>query len=86
MALKHMWTQSPQELEGRTIQQIVAFAGDGRLRDGSAAAAEFREYLDVIPTSLLSDYCQQCLTEGGFHESGLALQDLINHSRQTTRV
>jgi hypothetical protein len=48
------------------------------LRDGSPAATDFREYLDLIPSSLLSQYCQQCLDEP-FQESGLALQDLINH-------
>ncbi len=29
-------------------QQIIAFAGDGRLRDGTAASAEFREYVELI--------------------------------------
>jgi hypothetical protein len=78
MALKDIWTRSRQELETRNIQQIISWAGDGHLRDGSAAATDFREYLELIPASLLSQYCQQCLDEA-FQESGLALQDLINH-------
>jgi hypothetical protein len=78
MALKDIWTRSRQELETRNIQQIISWAGDGHLRDGSAAATDFREYLELIPASLLSQYCQQCLNDA-FQESGLALQDLINH-------
>ena len=77
MALKDMWRQTPQELEGRQIEQIIAWAGDGNLRDGSSASNEFREYLDLIPSKLLAEYCERCLDEP-FEQSGLALQDLIN--------
>ena len=28
--------------------KFIAFAGDGRLRDGSAASAEFREYVSLF--------------------------------------
>jgi hypothetical protein len=76
MALKDLWNTSRAECEARTIQQIISWAGS--LRDGSPAATDFREYLDLIPASLLSRYCDQCLTSP-FQDSGLALQDLINH-------
>jgi hypothetical protein len=76
MALKDLWNTSRAECEARTIQQIISWAGS--LRDGSTAATDFREYLDLIPASLLSRYCDQCLTSP-FQDSGLALQDLINH-------
>lgn len=76
MALKDLWNNSRAECEARTIQQIISWAG--ALRDGSPAASEFREYLDLIPPSLLSRYCDQCL-DTPFQDSGLALQDLINH-------
>jgi hypothetical protein len=77
MALKDMWRQTPQELEGRQIEQIIAWADDGYLRDGSSASDEFREYLDLIPSERLADYCERCLGEP-FEQSGLALQDLVN--------
>jgi hypothetical protein len=77
MALKDMWRQTPQELEGRHIEKIIAWAGDGNLRDGGAASNEFREYLELIPSQLLADYCEQCLDQP-FDQSGLALQDLVN--------
>jgi len=76
--LKDIWSQSREKVENLNIQQIISWAGDGHLRDGSPAATDFREYLDLIPASLLSQYCQQCLDEA-FQESGLALQDLINY-------
>jgi hypothetical protein len=76
MALKDLWSNSRAECEARTIQQIMSWAG--ALRDGSTAATEFREYLDLIPASLLARYCDQCLASP-FQDSGLALQDLINH-------
>jgi hypothetical protein len=75
MALKDLWNTSRGECEARTIQQIMSWAGS--LRDGSTAATDFREYLDLIPASLLSRYCDQCLASP-FQDSGLALQDLIN--------
>lgn len=77
MSLTELWINSRQQLEGKTIQQIIAFAGDGQLRDRNAASEEFRSFLSHVPSSLLSDYVTQCL-EDGFSGSGLALQDLIN--------
>lgn len=77
MALKNILQESPHELGGRNIQQIIAWAGDGQLRDASATATEFREYIELVPASLLADYCTQCL-DGAFTDSGLVLQDLIN--------
>src|SRR6266516_1422376 len=77
MALKDIWSQTPQELDGRHVQQIIAWSGDGFLRDGTAASNEFRGYIDLIPSRLLVNYCTQCLDEA-FDQSGLTLQDLVN--------
>src|SRR5215204_3142542 len=76
MALKDLWSNSRAECENRTIQQIMSWAG--ALRDGSNAATEFREYLELIPASFLAQYCDQCLSSA-FQDSGFALQDLINN-------
>ncbi|MBP7688474.1 MAG: hypothetical protein KA765_11220 [Thermoflexales bacterium] len=77
MSLTALWTKSRSQLEGKRVHQIVAIAGDGRLRDGSGASEEFRDFLLHVPSSLLKDYVDQCLQES-FTDSGLALQELVN--------
>jgi len=32
-------------LDGKTVAQILAFMGDGRLKDNSKTSSEFREFL-----------------------------------------
>lgn len=77
MALLDLWRNDRAELGEKHVQQVIAFAGDGKLRDGSTAPAEFREYLRHIPSDLLSRYTDECL-QGSFQDSGLALQDIVN--------
>ena len=77
MALTELWLESREQIEGKHVQQVIAFAGDGQLRDGSDAAAEFREFLAHVPSALLGEYADQCLRDR-FDNSGLALQDIIN--------
>jgi hypothetical protein len=77
MSLTTLWKDSKTQLEGKHIQQIIAFAGEGQLNDENSASAEFREFIANIPSSLLKEYANQCL-EDKFHDSGFALQDLIN--------
>jgi hypothetical protein len=52
---------------------------DGKLRDGNETSAEFRQFLSHIPSDLLWTYAGQCLTSS-FHDSGLALQDIVNQA------
>jgi hypothetical protein len=35
MALVDLWKSSPEQIKGKTVQQLLAFAGDGHLRDGN---------------------------------------------------
>jgi hypothetical protein len=77
MALTDLWENSRNQIEGKHVQQIIAFAGDGHLRDGGAASDDFRNFLARIPTSMLQGYAEQCLTDS-FTGSGLALQDVVN--------
>ena len=77
MSLVDLWLRDKSQLEGKSIQQVIAFAGDGRLGDGNAASDEFRTYLRGIPSELLAKYTDQCLREP-FQDSGLALQDIVN--------
>ncbi len=76
MALTDLWQQDRKQLLDKRVHQIIAFAGNGRLGDDSAASTEFREYLGVVPTDMLARYADDCLDS--FQESGLALQDLVN--------
>jgi len=49
----------------------------GQLTDGGPAAAEFREYLGLVPSDYLARYADECLHES-FSASGFALQDVVN--------
>src|SRR5690242_17662852 len=75
--LTQLWKEKQEFLEGKSYRQIIQFAGDGRLRDGSNASAELREWLAVIPLSLLRSCGDDCLASS-FEESGQALQDVVN--------
>lgn len=77
MALLDLWTKDRAQLAEKQVHQIIAFAGDGKLRDGSLASTEFRDYLRHIPTDQLSRYADECL-QASFQDSGLALQDIVN--------
>jgi len=77
MSLADLWQKDPDQLRTKQIHQIIPFAGDGRLRDGSATSTELRELLSRIPLDMLSRYADQCLQES-FPDSGLALQDIVN--------
>ena len=77
MALIDLWKKDREQILSKNIQQVIAFAGDGKLFDGSVASMELREYLKNIPSEVLSKYADQCLAES-FQNSGFALQDIVN--------
>ncbi|MDB4950090.1 MAG: hypothetical protein JWM27_2739 [Gemmatimonadetes bacterium] len=77
MSLSSILRANPEQLRGKLVRQIIAFAGDGRLLDGSSAASEFREYLRNVPSGDLARYADECLAEK-FENGGLALQDIVN--------
>lgn len=77
MPLTELWLTSRSQLEDKHVQQIITFAGDGHLLDGSAAAQEFREFLTHLPAKRLQKFAEQCLVDK-FKDSGLALQDVVN--------
>ena len=79
MPLVDFWKSSPDQIRSKTIEQLLTFAGDGKLRDGNVTSAEFRQFLGHIPSDLLSTYAAQCLTSS-FHDSGFALQDIVNQA------
>lgn len=77
MPLLSLWASNPEAVSQLNIEQIVATAGDGNLRDNSPCASELRTYLSEVPTQKLSAYVEQCLSSS-FNKSGMILQDLVN--------
>ncbi|MBF0169797.1 MAG: hypothetical protein HQK87_01685 [Nitrospinae bacterium] len=77
MSLIELWKSGKDQITGKRLQQIIAFAGDGKLADGNSTSTEFREFLSVVPTALLVNFSNQCL-EGSFQDSGFVLQDIVN--------
>lgn len=78
MSLLSYWKSSPEEASGKHIQQLIGIAGDGRLRDDSETARQFREFLANIGSEHLMRYARACLEPPKFTDSGLALQDIVN--------
>ena len=77
MALLDLWNKTPDQLSDKQVQQLIAFAGAGKLIDESDCSAEFRAFLASVPSENLKNYVDQCLTHS-FPDSGLALQDVVN--------
>lgn len=56
MALIDLWNSDRQQIIAKRIDQLIAFAGEGRLRDGNPTSEEFRTLLKVVS----SDVIGQC--------------------------
>jgi len=76
-SISEIWIKSKETFDSKTLSQILSFAGDGKLKDNNVTSKEFRELLDQVPSSLLKQFADNCLTEK-FDDSGFALQDIIN--------
>lgn len=81
MALIDLWISATESIRDKHIQQIISFAGSGRLVDESKTSTEFRAYLSHVPSDLLARYANECLVSS-FDQSGLALQDIVNQIGQ----
>lgn len=79
MSLVDLWQASPKQLSDKHVQQVIAFSGNGKLKDGNGTSAEFRSFIDLIPSTFISRYATECL-ETRFDDSGLALQDIVNQA------
>lgn len=76
-SITELWAKSKDTFETKTLSQILAFAGDGKLKDGNSTSIEFRELLDQVPSKFLKQFADNCLSEK-FDDGGRALQDIIN--------
>ncbi|ARN81518.1 hypothetical protein [Methylocystis bryophila] len=77
MPLMTLWSTSPAAVDQFTIEQVVATAGDGVLKDGSVCSSELRGYLSQVPSAKLESYVERCLGSP-FPKGGMVLQDIVN--------
>jgi hypothetical protein len=77
MPLLALWQSNPTAVGEFSIEQAVAAAGDGALKDGSSCSLEFREFLSQVTSDKLASYVEHCLSTS-FPKGGIVLQDLVN--------
>jgi len=77
MPLIDLWRSNPDQIEQYGIDQIVAIAGDGNIRDEGQCSEELREYFSEMSASKLAKYADKCLVDS-FNNSGFVLQDIVN--------
>lgn len=77
MPLLALWATNKEAVDQFSIEQVVATAGDGVLRDQSLCSQELREYLSQTSTKKIEAYVAHCLGNS-FTKSGMVLQDLVN--------
>jgi hypothetical protein len=77
MALIDLWNSDRQQITNKRIDQLVSFAGEGRLRDGNTTSEEFRSLLRVVSSDLLGRWLDECL-DNRFPDFGFVLQDAVN--------
>jgi hypothetical protein len=68
---------SSEVIATKTIDQLVSFFGDGKLRDGSECSVQLRAFLKDQTSTKLAQFAQHCL-ESKFDRSGQVLQDVVN--------
>jgi len=43
-SISDLWRTNPQHFDGKAIQQVLAFCGDGHLREGNATSNDLRGF------------------------------------------
>jgi hypothetical protein len=76
-ALQTLLKTDPGQVDGLSIEQVLALCGTGKLTDNSTCSKEFCEYLQVAKTDSLIKYLRTCLQEK-FDAGPLVLQDVVN--------
>lgn len=77
MALTDLWNSDRIQITDKRVDQLIAFAGEGRLRDGNDTSQELRDLMMVIPSDLIAAWITQCL-ENRFTDFGFVVQDIVN--------
>ena len=68
---------TPEVIATKTIDQLVSFFGDGKLRDHSECSSQLRAFLVNQTSTKLAEFAQHCL-DTKFEKSGQVLQDIVN--------
>ena len=63
MALVDLWNDDRQQILEKRIDQLISFAGEGKLRDGNSTSNELRQLLSVVPSDVVGSWIAQCLTD-----------------------
>jgi len=72
MSLDEIWKESPAQIREKRIDQIIGFAGDGKLGDKNSAPAEFRAFLKRVPAVSGLDYdCVADTVEAAIRGAGV---------------
>ena len=77
MALIDLWNSDREQITRKRIDQLIAFAGDGRLLDGNTTSEEFRFLLRAISSDLIGRWLDESL-DNRFTDFGFVIQDLVN--------
>ena len=77
MSLVDLWNSDRDQVSGKRIDQLIAFAGEGRLRDGNRTSRELRDLLAAVPSEMIGKWIDECL-QNRFNEFGFVLQDIVN--------
>ncbi|MBS0266286.1 MAG: hypothetical protein JSS02_30430 [Planctomycetes bacterium] len=77
MALLDLWHSDRQQITSKRIDQLIAFAGEGRLLDGNSTSDEFRMLLKAVSSEIIGQWVESCL-EDRFSDFGFVLQDIVN--------
>jgi hypothetical protein len=61
MSLDEIWKESLAQIREKRVDQIIGFAGDGKLGDKNSAPAEFRAFLKRVPA--VSGFDDDCVAD-----------------------
>ena len=75
MPLIALWESNSAVIDQFSIEQVVATAGSGELKDESLCSIELRHFLAQVATPKLASYVERCLSTS-FSKSGMVRQDL----------
>jgi hypothetical protein len=76
-ALQTLLKTDPAQVDGLSIEQVIALCGSGKLTDNSQCSKDFCEYLQIAKSDSLIKYLRTCLQEK-FDAGPLVLQDVVN--------
>jgi hypothetical protein len=61
MTVLSIWRASPDLLIDKSVKQVIAISGRGKLLDDGDTSQEFRALLSEIPAPVLARFSNDCL-------------------------